>query len=88
MDIVTVQYKNRVTGEFQGREYSYFASVDLVPGDEIMVPARGNMTAAKVARVNVPEDEVADYADRLLTISEVVPAAKPEEATETDPLAE
>lgn len=86
MDIIAVQYKNKSTGEYSGREYTYFADVPVAVGDEIIVPARNSQSAAKVSRIGIPEDEIASFADKLKTITEIIPANQPD--TEPDPLAE
>lgn len=84
MDIVKIRYKNSA-GEYAGREYSYFSDVDLEVGAEIMVPVRNGTGAAQVTQTGVPEDEVAAFADRMKTITEIIPI--PEEKP-ADPLAE
>ena len=86
MTIIAVQYKSKSTGEYGGREYTYFSEVPLSVGDEVMVPARNSQSVAKVTRIDVAESEVADFADRLKTITEIIPASMPEPAP--DPLAE
>lgn len=72
MDIIKVQYKGK-GGEYSGREYSYFSSIPLQVGDELMVPVRSGLGAAKVSATGVPEAEVAAFIDKVKTIDKLIP---------------
>ncbi|MDL2214439.1 hypothetical protein LJB76_02620 [Clostridia bacterium OttesenSCG-928-O13] len=85
MDIVKVQYRIK-DGSYGSREYSYFSAIPLEVGDEVMVPVRDKTGAARVSAINVPESEIADFADRVKTITERQPVEAP--APEADPLAD
>ena len=88
MDIVKVQYRTK-DGGYTDREYSYFSTVPLEVGDEVMVPVRDKAGAARVSAINVPGSEIADFADRVKIISERISATPPEQAAPAaDPLAE
>lgn len=88
MDIVKVQYRKK-DGEYSPREYSYFSQVPLNVGDEIMVPVRDSMGAARVSAVGVPEIEIAEFADKLKIITACVPVEKTtQDYMPNDPLAE
>lgn len=69
MDIIKVQYKAK-GGEYGCREYSYFSKIPLVVGDELMVPVRNGMGAARVSAIGVPEAEIAAFADKVKVIEE------------------
>ena len=69
MKIIKVQYLDGA-GEYSGREYSYFSEIDFEVGEEIIVPARHSTSLARVSQINVPEDEVAAFADRMKTVTE------------------
>lgn len=56
--IINVQYKNKKTGEYGGRRYSYFCDLSVEKGDLVKVPVRDTEETALVAETNVPEGEV------------------------------
>lgn len=70
-NIVTVQYKSHYTGEFTGKEYSYFTANRLAVGDIVEVPARESTSLARVARIDVDEREIAKIRDYMKTITSI-----------------
>jgi hypothetical protein len=85
MNIVKVQYRTK-DGEYTNREYRSVADRSLAVGDEVMVPVRDKASAARVSAINVPEAEIADFADRMKIIKERVPVEQAA-GQEPDPLA-
>ena len=61
MPIVQVQFKNRWSGQYSGREYTYIADVPVQVDDIVKVPAGAGVSEAKVVRVNVPESEIPEH---------------------------
>ena len=76
-DIVYVQFKDRYSEKYGGREYSYIADVALQEGDIVMVPTVNGDTEARVSRIDVPESELPRWLtrDKLRHITE--PATPP-----------
>lgn len=67
--IVGVKYEDRFEKKtFSGREYSYYAGVDLEVGDIVEVPTRYGKSIAKVTRVNIPEKEIENIKDYMKII--------------------
>ena len=72
MDIIKVQYKGK-GGEYSSHEYSYFSTIPLQVGDELMVPVRNGLGVARVSAIGVPETEIAAFADKVKTIDKLIP---------------
>lgn len=58
MPIVQVQFKNRWSGQYSGKAYTYAADIPVQMGDIVQVPAGSGVSEAKVVRVDVPESEI------------------------------
>ena len=58
MAIVQVQFKNRFSGQYSGKAYTYEADIPVQEGDIVNVPAGAGTSEAKVIRVDVPESEI------------------------------
>lgn len=56
--IINTQYKNKKTGEYGGRKYSYFCDLAVKAGDLVKVPVRDTEETALVAETDIPESEV------------------------------
>lgn len=56
--IVQVQFKNRFSGQYSGREYTYIADIPVQVEDIVKVPAGNGTSEAKIVRVDVPESEI------------------------------
>jgi len=68
-NIVKVKYYSETTGELSGREYSYRVTDEVKVGDHVMVPVRGDSQAkAVITAVDVPEEEIKAFADKVKTI--------------------
>lgn len=57
-NIVQVQFKNRFSGQYGGKAYTYAADVPVQIDDIVKVPAGNGTSEAKVVRVDVPESEI------------------------------
>ena len=58
MAIVQVQFKNRFSGQYSGKAYTYIADFPVQEGDIVTVPAGSGTSEAKVVRTDVPESEI------------------------------
>jgi hypothetical protein len=68
-NIVKVKYYSETTGELSGREYSYRVTDEVKVGDHVMVPVRGGSQAkAVITAIDVPEEEIKAFADKVKTI--------------------
>ena len=92
--IVMVQYESKTQrGAYAGREYSYFAEVQLCVGDVVSVPTKFGHSRARVSKINVPVETVAAYIGALKhitampdergTTAEPAPACRPTMPHET-----
>ena len=68
MNLVKVQYLNGETGEFGGREYTYFSEDRLKVGDIVAVPAKDGISKSRVSAIDVPESEIAHFRDKVKAI--------------------
>ena len=59
MKIVTVIYEDKqYPGTYYGREYSYYTSLHLEPGDIVIAPTANGDSMAMIERINVDESEI------------------------------
>lgn len=58
VNLVNIQFRDRKTGEFMGREFSYIADVPLKKGDVVNVPTRYGNREGCISRVGVPIGEL------------------------------
>lgn len=58
MAIVQVQFKDRFSGQYKGKAYTYAADVPVQLDDIVKVPTASGTSEAKVCRVDVPESEI------------------------------
>lgn len=56
--IVGIQYKNKRTGEFDGRMYNYFCTLPVKIGDVVIAPTANGNSVAMIREVNVPESKI------------------------------
>lgn len=76
MSLVQVQFRNRYGEGYSGARYTYIADVPLEVGDIVTVPTKFGDNEACVCRVNVPEDEVKGFRDKLKHITEPATVSK------------
>lgn len=69
-NLVQVQFKSRYKDGYGGACYTYVADVPLAVGDIVTVPTKFGESEACVCRVDVPEDEVKGFQDKLRHITE------------------
>ena len=60
-----IKVKFLKNGEPHGREYTYKATFPVEVGQEVILPGGGN---GIVTEINVPEEEVAAFADKVKEI--------------------
>lgn len=68
MNIVNVQFEDRKTKEFVGREYAYYSEDTLAVGQMVKVPTRYGDGTAKVSKINVDPSDVKDFEASIKTI--------------------
>lgn len=70
--IVDIQYKNKFTGEFSGKEYNYFCSIPVSVGDIVKAPTSNGESLARIRSVDVSESSIEPHVLPLLkTITEL-----------------
>ena len=68
-----VKVKFIKNGEPRGREYTYKATFPVEVGQEVLLPGGGN---GVVTEINVPEEEVERFKDKIKEIESVVEESK------------
>ncbi len=66
--LVKVRYYSEQSGELSSREYTYYTAEPLKVGDVVMVTVRDTAGKAQVSAIDVPEEEVAAFKDKVKTI--------------------
>lgn len=69
-NFVNVQFRDRKSGEFSGREFSYIADVPLHKGDVVKVPTKYGTREGCISRVDVPIREIQCRVGELRHITE------------------
>lgn len=64
-----IKVKFLKNGEPHSREYTYKAAFPVSVGQEVILPGGGN---GVVTEINVPEEEVESFKDRIKEIEDVV----------------
>ena len=64
-----IKVKFLKNGEPHGREYTYKATFPVRVGQEVILPSGGN---GVVTEINVPEESVESFKDRIKEIESVV----------------
>lgn len=70
VNLVNVQFRDRTSGEFMGREFSYIADVPLNKGDVVSVPTRYGPREGCISRVGVPIRDLQCRVGQLRHITE------------------
>lgn len=68
-NLVQVQFQSKYDNDFSGKHYTYITDHALRVGDIVTVPTQYGDSKARVCRVDVPEQEVAAFRDRLRHIT-------------------
>jgi len=59
VDIVSVKFQDKNNPEeFSGKEYTYYAPINLKEGDIVLVETKNGNSVARVARTGIAEDEI------------------------------
>ncbi len=69
--IVSVNYKNKQTGDFDGRAYSYYCELDAKVGDIVVAPTAKGDSVARISEVNVPKSRIDE---RIIPIMKTITA--------------
>ena len=69
-NLVSVQFRDRKSGEFTGRDFSYIADISLKKGDVVNVPTRYGPREGCISRVDVPINELQCRVGELRHITE------------------
>ena len=64
--IVGVNYKNKYSGEYDSRVYSYYCELDAKVGDVVIAPTAKGNSVARISEVNVPESRISGVVKPLL----------------------
>ena len=57
MDFIQIQFKNKYSGEFEGRAYTYIADIPVKVGDLVKCPTYQGDGVGKVSRTGISEAE-------------------------------
>ena len=68
LPLVKVKYHSETTGQFSDREYTYYSVSLLSVGDIVMVPVRDTQGKAMVTAIDVPEEEIVAFKDKVKVI--------------------
>ena len=68
-----IKVKFLKNGEPHGREYTYKATSPVCVGQEVILPGGGN---GVVTEINVPEEEVERFKDKIKEVESVVEESK------------
>ena len=68
-----IKVKFLKNGEPHGREYTYKAAFSVRVGQEVLLPGGGN---GVVTEINVPEEEVERFKDKIKEIESMVEESK------------
>ncbi len=72
--IISVAYKDKRTGQFGGRKYSYFCSLLVCVGDLVIAPTYKGNSVARVVETDVDANSIPkSIMDKLKTIEEFAP---------------
>jgi hypothetical protein len=66
MQLVKVKYSK--DGSYSGREYTYYSEDDLDIGDIVNVPVRDTTGKAMISAIDVPENEIEKFRDKVKII--------------------
>lgn len=70
MTIVSVQFKNRHSEGYGGKEYTYLADIPVSVGDIVNVPTKYGDSEAMVRKVDVPVTDIQCRVGELKHITE------------------
>lgn len=75
--IISVCYKNKDSGEFGGRAYSYYSDIPAKVGDIVIAPTAKGESVAMVSEIDVPESRIDE---RVLSLLKTITAYAEKEA--------
>jgi len=72
-NIIKVQYEEEYNfGIFSKKEYSYYTNQNLKIGDLVEAPTLNGISIARVSNINIPEEEIETFKDKMRTISKKI----------------
>jgi len=72
-NIIKVQYQEEDNfGIFCNKEYSYYTDKELNIGDYVEAPTQFGTNIAKVSSIDVPEEEIQSFKDKMRTITKKI----------------
>jgi len=76
--LVKVRYYSKTTEELSSREYTYYSVDPLNVGDIVTVPVKDSIGTAKVSSIDVQDEEIASFRDKVKIIptGSVTPAGE------------
>lgn len=77
MNIIKVKFIK--AGQPSGRAYTYFSEKPVAPGDIVQI---NSASRGIVTEIDIPEEEIADYKDKVKFIYGKVDLTEPEENKE------
>lgn len=63
-----IKVKFNKDGQPRGREYSYLTPEEVEVGDIVEMETRGGITKGTVTQINVPEEEIEPFKDKIKSI--------------------
>jgi len=76
-NIIKVRFNK--DGQPQGREYSYLSPIEVEVGDIVEMETRGGIAKGTVTQINVPEEEIEPFKDKIKSIIGKVKEETPED---------
>lgn len=68
--IISVKFKSKYEENvYEGREYSYYAGLDIKKGDKVIVVTNRGNEEVLVTSINLPEGKIESFKDRVKTIA-------------------
>ena len=69
-NIISVKYEDKYMPKtFSGKAYSYYTTINVNVGDIVKAPTLYGVSNALVTSINVPEEKVSLFKDKLKTIA-------------------
>lgn len=69
-NIISVKYEDKYMPKtFSGKAYSYYTNINVNVGDIVIAPTLYGVSNALVTNVNVPEEKISLFKDKLKTIA-------------------
>ena len=71
--IVGIKYESKFEkGTFEGKEYSYFADIELEKNNIVEVPTRYGTSIGMITRIDIPEEEIKGIEEYMKVITRII----------------